>query len=88
MSPIFVRVLVSYLILFSVFWIGVKFVLKSEGFPFTLIWAFRDFNYLYQLVRSEADPSRRAFFRGLLFCLYALVALFPILLLLLDLFAP
>ena len=72
------RVLVLYLIFFSVFWLGVKVILKSQGFPFTACWAFSDFDYLHQLVRRETDPQRRAFFRGLLFCLYTLIALFPI----------
>jgi hypothetical protein len=87
-SGIFIRVLTFYLICFSVFWLGVKIILKSQGFPFTLIWGFRDFGYLHQLVRTNTDPSRRAFFRGLLFCLYTLIALFPILPLILYLFAP
>jgi hypothetical protein len=88
MSAIFIRVLTFYLICFSVFWLGVKIILRSQGFPFTLIWGFRDFDYLYQLVRTDTDRSRRAFFRGLLFCLYTLIALFPILPLVLYLFAP
>jgi hypothetical protein len=86
MSDIFVRVLVFYLIFFSVFWIAIKWVLKSQGFPFT-IWSFRDFDYLHELVRRETDRSRRAFFRGLLFSLYALIVLFPIMPLLLRVFA-
>jgi hypothetical protein len=81
------RVLVFYLIFFSVFWLGIKIILISQGFPFTLIWGFKDFEYLHQLVRRETDASRRAFFRGLLFSLYTLTALFPISPLALYLFA-
>jgi hypothetical protein len=61
------RILVFYLIFFSVFWLGIKIILISQGFRFTLIWGFKDFEYLHQLVRRETDASRRAFFRGLLF---------------------
>ena len=87
MSAIFIRVLTFYLICFSVFWLGVKIILKSQGFPFTIILGFRDFDHLHQLIRASTDSARRAFYRGLLFCLYTLIALFPILPLVLYLFA-
>jgi hypothetical protein len=88
MSDTFRRVLVSYLIFLSVFWVGVKCVLKSNGFPFTVVWSFKDFDYLHQLIRRETNESCRSIFRGLLFGLYALVVLFPIVPLLLAWFAP
>ncbi len=85
----FYQVITAYLILLSFFWLSVKFVLSSHGFPVSFAWPhYRDFEYLHQLIRRETNPSRRARFRWLLFGLYSGAALFVLLPLALDLLLP
>jgi hypothetical protein len=78
MESTFFRVVVFYVIFVNVFWYAVKYVLRAEGFRVSLFAHFRDFYYLHQLVRREKDPTRRVYFRGLLFSLYGVLVLFPI----------
>jgi hypothetical protein len=83
---VFWSVAVGYIIFLNVFWLGVKEVLRSNGFATSYVWHWHDLDYLNELVRREANLSRRKRFRLLRASFYAAIAFCPILLWLLDIF--
>ena len=87
MDSLFGYLMLAYLLLLSAFLLIVKEVLRSNGFPVSLFpWpSFRDLDYLNQLISREPDLSRRRRFRWLRVAVYAGIASFVIVPLILDL---
>jgi hypothetical protein len=79
--------MLAYLLLLSAFLLGVKEMLRSQGFPASL-WpwpSFRDFDHLNKLIHREPDLLRRRRFWWLRVAVYAGIASFAIVPLILDL---
>jgi hypothetical protein len=54
----FEGVITGYCLFLAFFWLGVKGVLSSQGFPVSLAWpSLRDFDYLNQIIQERAGSS-------------------------------
>lgn len=85
MTSLFEVLLVTHLLLLSIFLVMVREILRSRGLRASL-WPWptiRDLNYLDHLISSEQDPSRRRrfwWFRVAVYCAIASLAIVPLIL--------